>query len=252
MRLIENILGLIVRDYKNILNNNLIGIYLHGSLAMNCFNPNKSDVDFLVVVKNDFNFDDKRRLADILINLSKKLEFKKFEMSVILESDIKNFKYPTPFVLHYSDYHKEKYERDKKYVCENLTDADLAAHIVVTIKRGRCLVGKPIDKVFKEIPKEYYIDSILKDVKDAREEISDNPVYFILNLCRVLCYLKDGLICSKKEGGEWAVKNVEKNYTHIIKMALSEYENDENKFEWDYDELIAFADFMLNYIERLV
>ena len=28
----------IVREYKNILRDNLVGIYVHGSIAFNCFN----------------------------------------------------------------------------------------------------------------------------------------------------------------------------------------------------------------------
>ena len=36
---------------KNILGNNLTGIYLHGSAVMGCFNSKKSDSDLLVVVK---------------------------------------------------------------------------------------------------------------------------------------------------------------------------------------------------------
>lgn len=31
------------------LSENLVGIYLHGSLAMGCFNPSRSDVDLVVV-----------------------------------------------------------------------------------------------------------------------------------------------------------------------------------------------------------
>ncbi len=32
---------------------NLIGIYLHGSLAFGCFNPLRSDIDLLVVTQRE-------------------------------------------------------------------------------------------------------------------------------------------------------------------------------------------------------
>ena len=45
-----------------------------------CFNSELSDIDILVVVKNDISFNDKRELIDILLKLSnesiKKLERK--------------------------------------------------------------------------------------------------------------------------------------------------------------------------------
>ena len=44
-----------IMNSKNILGNNLTGIYLHGSAAMGCFNDKKSDIDLLVVVKNDIS-----------------------------------------------------------------------------------------------------------------------------------------------------------------------------------------------------
>ena len=47
------------------------------------------------------------------------------------------------------------------------------------------------------------MDSIWCDIEGAREDILDNPMYIILNLCRVLGYKEEGLILSKKEGGEW-------------------------------------------------
>ena len=35
---------------RKILKENLTGIYLHGSSVMGCFNPEKSDIDLIVVV----------------------------------------------------------------------------------------------------------------------------------------------------------------------------------------------------------
>lgn len=49
------ILGEIVNIFTSQLQDNLIGIYLHGSLVMGCFNPQSSDIDFLVIVKSKLN-----------------------------------------------------------------------------------------------------------------------------------------------------------------------------------------------------
>jgi streptomycin 3"-adenylyltransferase len=40
----------LVAGFRDILGDNLHGIYLHGSLALGCFNPARSDIDVLVVV----------------------------------------------------------------------------------------------------------------------------------------------------------------------------------------------------------
>ena len=45
-----NLIDSFVEQSKEILKENLVGIYLHGSLAMGCFNPQKSDIDLIIVV----------------------------------------------------------------------------------------------------------------------------------------------------------------------------------------------------------
>ena len=246
---IKSILNSIVASYRDILKDNLVGIYVHGSLAMNCFNPKVSDIDLLVVIKENLDFNKKRQLIDVLLELDKQGPKKGFEISVLLEEHAKNFKYPTPFVLHFSKEHKEKYEQDYNYMCENGEDPDLAAHITITTARGVCIFGKPIKDVFQAVPKKYYLKSIMYDIENAREDILNSPVYIILNLCRVLCYIREGMACSKKEGGEWACSNIPIKYTEIIEQALLCYKSTEI-FNYDTGALIDFADFMIKEIRR--
>ncbi len=52
---LKQLLDDFILNSKNILYDNLIGIYLHGSLAMGCYNEKKSDIDLLVVVENDLS-----------------------------------------------------------------------------------------------------------------------------------------------------------------------------------------------------
>ena len=241
------ILDDIVTNYHNILQNNLIGIYVHGSLAMNCFNPDISDIDFLVVIKEKIDFKTKRELIDVLLKLSINGPQKGLEMSILLEENVKYFEYPTHFILHFSNAHKEKYHHDYSYMCENGEDTDLAAHITITISRGICVFGKPINDIFEPVPPRYYLESIINDVVNAKEEILDSPIYIILNLCRVLYFLKEGAICSKKEGGEWAYSNVPIQYAYTIKEALVSYEN-ASIINYNSELLIDFASFMKNEI----
>src|ERR1700694_385121 len=53
-----------------LLSDNLIGIYLHGSLAMGCFNPRRSDIDLIVVTRRGITPEVKRRLVALLLNNS--------------------------------------------------------------------------------------------------------------------------------------------------------------------------------------
>lgn len=87
-------------------------------------------------------------------------------------------------------------------------DKDLAAHFMIIKQYGITLYGEKIENVFAEVPREDYIDSILEDVKGAEEDIAAEPVYAILNLCRALAYLQDGVCLSKLEGGKWGLSHL--------------------------------------------
>lgn len=235
---------------KDIFSDNLIGVYLHGSLAMGCFNPNKSDIDFIVVIENDMTEKQKIDFMNSVVELNQQAPPKGIEVSIIKKEYCKPFVYPTPFELHFSIAHLQWF-KNNPYECiekMNGTDKDLAAHFMIINQYGMVLYGKQIAEVFGEVQDEYYIDSIWEDVKNAKEDILVNPVYVILNLCRVEAFLEERLCLSKVEGGKWAVKNVNQKYKRLILNAIHCYETDEIINE-DKEILLEFAEKMLKKIK---
>ena len=209
-----------------ILGEQLTGIYLHGSAAMGCFQPEKSDLDFLVVVREELTDAKKREYMDMVLELDAEGPAKGIEMSIVTGDACNPFVYPTPFLLHYSRMHTAWYRRDPEDYVRKMkgTDRDLAAHFTVTRNRGICLYGPPAAEVFGEVSEADYLDSIWNDVSGAEEEITDNPMYLILNLARVLAYRTEGKVLSKKEGGEWALKHMDSTHQRVIQAALNAYE----------------------------
>ncbi len=212
-------------EVRRILVDNLVGVYLHGSAVMGCFNTEKSDVDLLVVVNEEPTDAVKRTFLNMVVSLDESGPAKGVEMSVVERSVCKPFAYPTPFVLHFSKMHLDWYRNNPEdYIAKMKgTDRDLAAHITVIRARGVCLCGAPIDEVFGEVPKQDYIDSLWHDIADAEGDIAEDTMYLTLNLARVLAFLQDGSVLSKKEGGEWGLKNLPEKYHGLLREALSEY-----------------------------
>ena len=208
-----------------ILGAKLAGIYLHGSAAMGCFQPEKSDLDLVTVTHEALTEAEKRAYMDMVVQLDAEGPAKGIEMSVVTKDVCDPFVYPTPFLLHYSRMHADWYRKDPEdYVRRmNGADPDLAAHFTVIRNRGVCLRGLPVSEVFGEVPEEDYLDAILGDVSGAREKIAANPMYLILNLTRVLGYLKERKILSKREGGLWGLERLPERYRPLIRSALEEY-----------------------------
>ncbi len=209
---------------------NLTGVYLHGSLAMACFNPARSDVDLLVVVRQAMAVEAKRDLAGLLLDVSRCPS--PVEVSCLIRADIIPWRYPTPFDFHYSEAWRDAYVRDlagdgwRGWNTARRCDEDLAAHIAVTRRRGICLYGPPAVEIFPAVPRRDFLASVLGDVLSPEfglDAVARNPVYVGLNACRTLAYLRGGEILSKDEGGVWAWQALPARFQPVLAAALAAY-----------------------------
>lgn len=242
VRSYDSVLNQIEEAYRRILGDALVGIYVHGSIAFGCFSWENSDIDFIVVINREITRGQKRELIQTLLDLDGQAPQKGLEMSVVLEKYCNPFVYPTPFELHFSNVHKERCRENLQEYCRAMhgEDKDLAAHFTVIRKAGITLCGKEISDVFGEVPREAYLDSIMGDVEDAQRDILEDPVYIILNVCRVIAFIKEGLVLSKEQGGKWGMRNLPETYRLIIRKALKNYRGND-VFREEEENLRSFA-----------
>lgn len=221
----QTVIDCFVQQNQAILGENLVGVYLHGSAVMDCFNPEKSDLDLIIVVKDDPSTAVKRQYMDMVVALNSQAPAKGIELSIVREAVCRPFVYPTPFVLHFSAAHMDWYQSNPAEYAEKMngTDKDLAAHFTILYHRGKMLCGKEICEVFSEVDPADYFDSICGDIENAVVEITENPMYITLNLCRVLAFRKERLILSKLEGGKWGLANLPPKYADLLSEALTDY-----------------------------
>ena len=246
----QPLLDRIVSGFSSLLAENLVGIYLHGSLAMGCFNPLASDIDFLVVVREAISPAIKQSMIKLILDLAPDAPPKGVEFSVVLLEDTLNFVYPTPFEFHYGKGWHDDFLRGIIPAVTPQVDPDLAGHFVIIRERGRTLYGEPIEAVFSEIPAEHYEASIVADAEDILEDITRDPVYGVLNLCRVLAYQHEKLIVSKQEGGEWGLAHLDTRFAPLIASVLNHYNRQEAQpLDVDSDLLNQFAEHMRDQLQ---
>ncbi|MBE3592924.1 MAG: DUF4111 domain-containing protein [Thermoanaerobacter sp.] len=237
---------------RAILGENLVGVYLHGSFVMDCFNPKESDLDLLIVVEDVIPDDIKKKYMDMVVCLNEEAPAKGIELSIVKKSVCNPFVYPTPFELHFSIAHLDWYKNSPEDYVQKMkgTDKDLAAHVTIINHRGKVLYGQEIKEVFGEVSKQDYFDSIWFDIEGAQEDILDNTMYITLNLARVLAYQKENLILSKKEGGEWGLANLPVKYHPLIIAALEEYASG-NPSQYNMELAAEYAEYMLGEIQNI-
>ncbi len=244
------------KGISEIIKDDLIGIYIHGSLAMGGFNPKSSDIDVLVVTNKSMTVETKRKLAKLLLMQSSS-PFP-VEISFLNTEQLKEWQHPCPFDFHFSEFWRERYANDllsgtDKFLNDDVnTDADIAAHITITNKRGVCVYGKSIDEVFPHVPSSDYLSSIMGDFTDCLENIEEEPIYCTLNLIRVYWYLKEGVISSKQEAGNWGLSTFPKEMKNTVEKVVKCYSNDKDTYSFEKDELVLLKNYISNDVKKLL
>ena len=249
---VRNLLNGILAYYRQLLGEYLIGFYLHGSLAMGCFNPLLSDIDFLAVVRRKLTVSEKKAIIDYLLGTSDDSSPVGPEMSIVTEDSVNNLVFPSPFELHYSNSWRERYLSGDVDWNRQQNDKDLVMHYLAVRRRGICLYGKPIGELFPEIPRDMLIKSLLQDFNWLSQRIEELPItYGVLNLCRIIAFLREGTLMSKQEGGEWALVNLPTDFSAIISQSLAIYAGDEMGDIHDDNARRSFIDFATKEIARI-
>ncbi len=231
----------------------LVGVYLHGSLVLDSFNPMNSDVDVLVITSERLTLSERLGLAGYFCEVSGKPY--PVELSVIATEHLRPWQHPMPCQFHFSEFWKPKYvefmqSQDYSHwiLATDFTDGDIACHATLTKERGICLHGAPIAEVFPDVPQLDFWDSIAYDI-DEMDIGGDGRVYGILSYCRMLYYALHRRIISKTQAAEWAMEHLPHEYREVPRLALIEKVTDVKQM-YDTAELDTFKAYMLGRIKE--
>jgi streptomycin 3"-adenylyltransferase len=171
------------------------------------------------------------------------------EMSVVTAAAAAAAAHPMPYELHFSLALADAVRVGTHEHRADAVDPDLAAHITVARARGISLWGPPAAEVFAPMAWMYYRDAVETDIDWALApgRVSGNPVYLVLNACRLLQMdaLGEGTITSKEEGALWAMEALPA-YRPLLAAALAHYRSNEpeGSARLDAGEVARFASFV--------
>lgn len=139
--------------FSNALGENLVGIYLYGSLASGCFNWQNSDIDFIAVTHREPEQSIKEQIILGLLEFERIAPPKGIEMSIVPKESLKKVLNPAPYFLHYSKAHSDAYRKDLPGNAAKLCglDYDLPGHYNMIKAAGKAILGEPIENVFGKV-----------------------------------------------------------------------------------------------------
>lgn len=210
---------------------NLHGVYLHGSLAMRCFQPGRSDLDILVLLALPPAPEHRRLWAELLLQISGAPA--PIEISFLHRSQIEPWRSPAPYDFHYSEGWRTTLTDDlttgawREWGDKERLDEDLAAHFTVVWQRGVPLWQAPDAPPLPQPPWQDYLHSITADLLWARRQLVEHEGkhadYLILNACRIWAAYSDRLVLSKLEGANWAGGRLPPELAAIVAAGVATY-----------------------------
>lgn len=204
---------------QNTINDKLIGFYLYGSLTYDCFNPEISDIDFVVVLSESLTLEEEQKIAQLHKHLASESEYgNRLEGTYLTAAQVKSDHYPPDFLYYVEGKEFVKAENGQK-------EQDFPMHRQHLYESGLRIFGYETHKLFTPVPWDVLKRSLRQEMPFIKTQIEKRPIYAVLNLCRVVRAHETRSLSSKKQGGEWALQFLPAKFHELIKVALIGYEN---------------------------
>jgi streptomycin 3"-adenylyltransferase len=237
----------LVSGLRDALGDNLVGIYLHGSLALGCFNPKRSDIDVLVVTGHPLADEERSRVAHTLLRLSG--DPNAIELSTLARGYLEPWRHPSPYDFHFGERRRSQMERGD-FGTSGETDVDLAAHVTVARRAGVALHGPAPEIVFPPVPREDYAESLLGDLEWTLAE-HPTDLYGALSPARVWAGIAEpDALHTKESAASWALARVPPEHRAVLDHALALYRGERDD-ELDPEAVRAWGVFAAERVEEL-
>lgn len=240
---VNTVLHVLLKNVQTILGNNFIGMYVYGSLASGDFDPQRSDIDFLVVTAD--------RLPDEMIAALKAMHAritasglkwaKKVEGSYISQNTLRRYELPDaprPYVNEGSfclARYGNEWTLERHIIREQ--------GIVVTGPAPQTLIDpvQPNDlrRAVLGILHEWW-SPMLYDPTWLHSD--EHQAYAILTMCRTLYTLQYDTVVSKPVAARWAQETLGNQWEVLIRQALAWQHH--VKFD-NMDEILDFIRYTL-------
>jgi len=240
---IDPVLTDITQRIQALLEDTVIGVYLYGSLTYGDYNPGRSDIDLMVIVKEPLTKDE----IEAVTQLHRTFEsdnpqwHHRIEASytpVSFLSLVLPPKQPRPY-----------YGEGKMW-----TEADYGNEWIINLylldKYGITLSGKDIHELIKDVDIKDVQEACVRDLYKEWEpklresdwlENSHYQSYLVLNLCRILYTVSNADAKSKRVSADW-VNEMYPQWQELIDTAQN----------WDYSQKMDKQQETLDFLKFVI
>jgi predicted nucleotidyltransferase len=254
---VETQIEQLIEAVRRLLQEELVGAYLHGSAVLGGLQPH-SDIDLLVVAKRRTSQDEKRALVDLLLESSRSIEAggppRPIELDIVVASEIRPWRYPPTFDFHFDELLRTEFESGELEPWPTRTNADLASVVTMVLVGDRPLFGPPAHEIFDTVPRADYVHAILRDTRTVDQYLDGDTRNVVLTLARIWTAVATDEVLSKDSAASWALPRLPEEHRHVLERAQAVYRGDAEEESWDavLPEARAYAAYLVSVIDRAV
>ncbi|MBB3112282.1 hypothetical protein FHS18_004368 [Paenibacillus phyllosphaerae] len=219
---VNEMLRVLLQGMQELLDDNLVGVYLRGSLALGDFDPATSDVDFLAATQIPVTDAALAALVDFHNRLAKfpNPYANELEGAYIDLEGLRRFQPGQPYPTLYRGEGLQVTRHQSNWVLERWTVRE----------HGLTLLGPDPQQLIDPIPAERLRAAVslrLRDWADWCSQVDDpawqlplsHKAYVIETMCRVLYTLANGEICSKPHAVAWALSTLPEPWRSLVERS---------------------------------
>lgn len=221
---VNAVLEVLLSNVKEILSDHFVGMYLYGSLSSGDFNPETSDIDFLVVTDDDLPQGTVVELEAMHKNIwassmkwAAKLEGSYIPRKLIRQHDPNGAPCPTV-------------NEGKFYVGKHGSDWIIQRHVIREC--GVVLAGPRPKSLIDPVGRDDLRRAVLETLHEWWFPMLDDPTWLrehecnyhgfaVITMCRALHALQHRIIVSKPAAIRWAKKELSARWHELIELAVA-------------------------------
>jgi streptomycin 3"-adenylyltransferase len=207
------------RVLRDSLGEALVGVYLFGSATSSGLKP-RSDLDVMVVSCTPMTLDQKAHLISKLLGLS--CDPRHLEVTIVIQSDVRPWRYPPRMELQYGDWWRKEFERGNLQPWEE-RNPDLASLISMVLDASTVLYGPPPDEVFDRVPRADYTKALHEGIGGLMVDLPSDTTNVVLTLARIWSGLATGGSRSKDAAADWVLPHLPAEHRPVLEEARAIY-----------------------------
>lgn len=223
----------------------LLGAYIHGSIALGSYVPGRSDLDLLIVCRQPMPAQARTAFADALLALHNAPC--PIELSVLTQDGLAQT--PPVCTFHFSSMWAPRYaahDKTNPLLHADFPDGDIPPYYRVARQCGIRLYGPEAVDLLPEVSDKDFFDAICCDLDDYSFDAYDSFASNILTLPRILSFAQTRTILTKLQAAQWAMQQFPQ-YASLLTRAMTEYRTGE-KQAFSSDELESYRGFFITAI----